>query len=303
MNERNGRANQDWLDEHKLGKDSTPIEFFEAFLPRSLTETWTTYTNRRAWLEHAGEEGHPYPDFEHFKAKELRQHLGVRIFHGISPSPRLEMKFQTQREDAVNGNDFVARLLGPNATRRHKHFRHFFACQNPVQNKIPSRKEAPNFKVGEFLSHILEVSMAAWILGMKISVDEQTIGFQGRHPDKLRITYKAEGDGFQCDALCNDGYTYSFFFWNKPPPDEYVKKGFSPLHAQVMYLFDTLKDNYYRCGMITFTTQQGFAAKPTIILSKCYCMELQEKVAVGYRRWCFRMKSRRKQIKRKCVGQ
>ena len=31
--------------------------------------------------------------------------------------------------------------------------------------------------------------------------DEQTLGFQGQHADKLRITHKGEGDGFQCDAL------------------------------------------------------------------------------------------------------
>ena len=37
--------------------------------------------------------------------------------------------------------------------------------------------------------------MRAWQLGRDISGDEQTIGFQGRHADKLRITYKAEGMG------------------------------------------------------------------------------------------------------------
>ena len=48
----------------------------------------------------------------------------------------------------------------------------------------------------------------------EISVDEQTLKFQGHHVDKLRISYKREGDGFQCDALCNDGYTFAFYFKN-----------------------------------------------------------------------------------------
>ena len=43
--------------------------------------------------------------------------------------------------------------------------------------------------------------MRAWRLGRDISGDEQMIGFRGRHVDKLRITYKVEGDGFQCDAI------------------------------------------------------------------------------------------------------
>ena len=97
--------------------------------------------------------------------------------------------------------------------------------------------------------HILAVSIAAWNCGMAISVDEQTIGFQGRHGDKLRITYKKEGDGFQCDALCNDEYNFSFYFRNHPPPKKYVDMRLSPLHARVMALFDDLKEDYHRCGI------------------------------------------------------
>ena len=54
--------------------------------------------------------------------------------------------------------------------------------------------------------------MKAWRLGHDISGDEQTIGFQGHHSDKLHITYKAEGDGFQCDALCKSGFMWMFHF-------------------------------------------------------------------------------------------
>ena len=60
--------------------------------------------------------------------------------------------------------------------------------------------------------------MRVWSLAKNVSVDEQTQGMKGRHLDKIRITYKKEGDGFQCDALCNGGYTFTFFFRHKPPP-------------------------------------------------------------------------------------
>ena len=92
-------------------------------------DTWTSYTNTKAIMENAGEIGNSnglYPDFVPFTCKELRQHIGVRILHGICPTPRLEMKFRSTQEDEVNGNNFVKQCLGSNATRRHKHFRRFF---------------------------------------------------------------------------------------------------------------------------------------------------------------------------------
>jgi hypothetical protein len=52
--------------------------------------------------------------------------------------------------------------------------------------------------------------MDAWDVGSHVSCDEQTIGFQGWHQDKLRINYKKEGDGFQADTICESGYTYGF---------------------------------------------------------------------------------------------
>ena len=71
---------------------------------------------------------------------------------------------------------------------------------------MPEQKQCSTYKVNPILKHLQEISMKAWWLGHDISGDEQTIGLQGYHSDKLRITYKAEGDGFQCDALCESGF-------------------------------------------------------------------------------------------------
>ena len=80
-------------------------------------------------------------------------------------------------------------------------------------------------------------------------MDEQTTWFQGRNPRKLRITYKKEGNGFQCDALCDDGYTFKFYFRHDPPPVKYTSAGLSPLHARLMALFDDVTDEYHGCGV------------------------------------------------------
>jgi len=62
----------------------------------------------------------------------------------------------------------------------------------------------------------VKVSKQAVVLGEDLSADEKRIGFQGPHQDKLKIDYKNEGDGFQTDSLCSDGYTWTFYFHNQP---------------------------------------------------------------------------------------
>ena len=80
-------------------------------------------------------------------------------------------------------------------------------------------------------------------------MDEQITGFQGRNPIKLRITYKKEGSGFQWNAICDDGRTFTFYFRHEPPPVEYTSAGLSPLRAQVMALFDDVTDEYHKWGV------------------------------------------------------
>ena len=89
--------------------------------------------------------------------------------HGLSPTPELNMKFQSKAEDDINGNDFVKRCLGPAAARRHKHFRRFFATQYPLIIPPPN---SPNLDIEEFLKWIKRVSKKAWILAKIISEDD-----------------------------------------------------------------------------------------------------------------------------------
>ena len=82
--------------------------------------------------------------------------------------------------------------------------------------------------------------------------------FKGYHHDKLRITYKAEGDGFQVDALCDDGYCYQVYMRNDPAPKRYLKQGLSPLHYRTMSLFDLLKDDHHQAGMDNLYSSADF---------------------------------------------
>ena len=71
--------------------------------------------------------------------------------------------------------------------------------------------------------------------------------FQGKHSDKLPITYKAEGDGFQCDALCESGFTWTFYFHNQPAPKKYLQQGYAPLHSCILGMFDQLDEKHHNC--------------------------------------------------------
>ena len=114
-------------------------------------------------------------------------------------------------KDPVNGNDLCYKVFGKGRERRHRHFKTFFAVQDPLK-QVPAKTTHLNWKVDPFLAWIQTVLIAAWDMGHKLSCDEQTIGFKGNHADKQRISYKKEGDGFLADALLEDGYTYSFYF-------------------------------------------------------------------------------------------
>ena len=62
-------------------------------------------------------------------------------------------------------------------------------------------------------------------------------------------TTKKAGDGFQCDALCADGYTYTVYFRNVKAPTDLLNKGLSPLHARVVSMFSQLPTKNYKAGM------------------------------------------------------
>ena len=216
--------------------------------PNGLSlDQWTAFTNMKAFLAQAGHNIY-LDDFKPFNATETKCFLGLLLLHGLCPSPRISYKFRNQEKDPVNGNDLVSEAFGANAEKRYKMWKTFFAVQDP-RKETPSTKTHPNFKVDPFLHHIMKVSMDAWDMGEVLSCDEQDIGFTGRHQDKQRVNYKDEGDGFLTDSLCQDGYTYSFYFRNMPAPKKYVDQGYSPMNDRVLFLFDSLKEKNHIAGL------------------------------------------------------
>jgi hypothetical protein len=91
-----------------------------------------------------------------------------------------------------------------------------------------------------------------WVPGKFVAIDEQTIGFQGLSGLKVRITYKREGDGFQCNAICDRGYTYSFWFRCAKPlnlPATFKHYDLSPTAKRVVWLALQLPNHRTRIYM------------------------------------------------------
>ena len=160
----------------------------------------------------------------------------------------MEQKSKPQSQEPFHWNDFIYHTFGTNAERRHRHFKTFLAIQDP-EISTPSRKKYPNWKVRPLVQWMNYLFPLIWLLGSCFAIDETTIGFQAMYADKKRITYKAEGDGFQVDALCEDGFCFHFYFRNDPANVEYTKTGLSPLHSRVITFIDSVENNYHVCGM------------------------------------------------------
>ena len=252
-----GEPRARFLRDEGLTVNSHPEDWADAFFPRheskrrtSLTphhlsvEKLCRWSNEKAALLEMGTPS-KYPDFTNFTTEEFEQYMFLPFWNGLCTSPSVEKKLQTEEESPIHSNAALRRALGPNAARRFREWKCCFSLQDP-KLPVPSRKTHPNFKLDEFNRHLLKIWRYAWRLKRDLAGDEQTMGFKGQHVDKLRITYKDEGDGFQCDAICDDGYTYTFFFRNQPAPKKYLDEGFSPLHARVMALYDSLQDDFHR---------------------------------------------------------
>ena len=139
-------------------------------------ELLTKCTNLKSTLEGEGKGGTYYTDCAPLSVEEIREHVGLHVFHGISPSPMIEFKFRSQHKDKVHRNDFIHISFGPNDEGHHKHFKAFFSCQNPAID-TPDRSEYPNWKVRPLLTWINFIFLTIWLLGLFFSIDKMTIRF------------------------------------------------------------------------------------------------------------------------------
>ena len=67
--------------------------------------------NLKAVLLGAGVPGAINPSFTPFSYQEMKQFVGLYILQGLNPSPRVDMKFSSQNEDPIQGNDLCCHMF------------------------------------------------------------------------------------------------------------------------------------------------------------------------------------------------
>ena len=144
-----GGPTKSFLEMHGLTANAAPVEFADAFFPMyenkvkdshgepmMSMEYFAKHLNMRAAMAFAGEA--TYEEWSgNFSVKGVRQHIGLLVLNGFSPSPGIERKFD--RHDTANFNPFVAANFRSNPKRPWRQFKAFFGCQDPMK-PTPDRK-------------------------------------------------------------------------------------------------------------------------------------------------------------------
>lgn len=179
--------------------------------------------------------------------------------------PRKSFAFGDERARSVLPGEGCG---GP--ARRFSQFRSFCHIQgnstenwkktDPETGKfVPLRFEdkTPMHKLEPMLSYMRYRWEKGWRLGKNIALDEMTIGFKGRCALVTRIKYKREGDGFQCDAICESGYCFTFWFRCDKPPRP-VPDNVSARDSRCCWLVERLPGMWYHLWMDNLFTSFKF---------------------------------------------
>ena len=189
-----------------------PIDFFNLMItPRFVEKVMVACTNQKAAAEGARVGGTLYKDFVPFDVDEMYRFIGLLFANGLAPKPDITKWFEGSSTDQLLGSDFIAPLMnkrlprGGNVPgiRRWRHFWCFLCLYDFRQNAKDAAAKDPLWKIRLMLHHLNKQARLMWVTGKSLSVDEQTIAFKGKSSMKLWILYKKEGDGFQCNTICN----------------------------------------------------------------------------------------------------
>jgi hypothetical protein len=82
------------------------------------------------------------------------------------------------------------------------------------------------------------------------SIDKQSCMMQGVSEYKTCCgKFKRLGDGIQGNCIANSDYTWDVYFPNEPINQELLAQGDSPMHCQLLHMFQNLHESFHCCTM------------------------------------------------------
>ncbi len=162
-------------------------------------------------------------DFVPFELEELHKFIGVLYVNAVSPKAPFTVWFKSVGETKVFGNGgfskaFNKHVSGGRVISGEHQWNHCcqFMCLYDVMEMLQAKD--PLWQVAPILIELPKNLEHLWVTGKWVAIDEQTVGFKDKHGLDLHKTYKKEGNSYQCDALCEDGYIFSFYFCHGDAP-------------------------------------------------------------------------------------
>ena len=270
----------------KLTPDTHPAVFVaEMGFNCMLFEQMKNASNEYAVTKGAGTEEY-WKEFRPFTTKEIMSGCGLLLRNGVAPVPSMSLNFKDPGDSFVWGDDRVKQVWKGEqcggSDRRWKQFRSFLHIQSPnpfefkqaklVQGehhaslaggeviqfvRLPFETIGPLYKVEPMLSNARLHWERGRRPGKNLSLDEETQHSEARSSNKQRIKHKAEGDGYQCDAIADRGYTYTFWFRCDKLPVA-AEKGVSDRDTRCLWLASRLPGRWYRLWMDNLFVSFGF---------------------------------------------
>ena len=240
-------------------------------------------SNGYAASKGAGAKDH-YSEFVPFSKYEIVKGCGLLLRNGVAPTPNQVLAFQDPRNSFVWGDNRTREVWegkgcgGP--ARRWQHFRSFFHIQSYAQQdmtktdpktgqfvKLDANTAGPLVKLEPMLSYMRMKWQRGWRPGKDLALDEETVGFKGRCSLVVRIKNKNEGDGLQADCICDEGYTFTFWFRCDHLPCT-RDKDVSDRDTRCAWLVDQLPGAWYHLFMDNLFTSWKFGE----MLAKRQCL-------------------------------
>ena len=154
-----------------------------------------------------------------------------------------------QSAEPTGSHDLLAAYLGPNAYVPWCMFKKYFRIQDPT-TMPPERKKCPKHKCDSTFCWFRHIIKAVWVVCKTCGANEQTCPMRAISEFKTRCgKFKRIGGGIQADCLADDGYTFAFYFQNKPVDTKWLEMGLSPLYSRLMHMFSQLDGDRHECTM------------------------------------------------------